>query len=114
MQIECTRFRVKEGKSQKVDEWMKMLNDRMPEVLLTLKDEKMYIETIFRETVNGTEYLYWYSVQGKDGAELEDSNHDVDKKHMQYWEECIDESYQSVDLTPQVMMIPENIQKSME
>lgn len=39
MQIECTRFRVKKEKSHQVDEWMKMLNDRMPEVLLTLQDE---------------------------------------------------------------------------
>lgn len=29
-----------------------------------LLDEKMYVETILRETLNGVEYLYWYSVQG--------------------------------------------------
>jgi len=114
MQIECTRFRVKKGKSHKVNEWMKMLNDRMPEVLLTLQDEKMYVETIFRETVNGVEYIYWYSIQGESGIEVEDSNHDIDKKHMEYWDECIDETYQPVDLKPEVVMIPERIQKVME
>jgi len=114
MQIECTRFRVKKGKSRQVDEWMKMLNDRMSEVMLTLQDEKMYVETIFRENVDGTEYLYWFSVQGEDGSELKDSVHDVDKKHMEFWDECIDESYAPVDLESQVVMIPKKVRAAME
>lgn len=40
MNIELTRFRVKSGKSQQVDEWMAFLNKHMDEVLLTLEDEK--------------------------------------------------------------------------
>ena len=27
----------------------------------------MYVETIFREELEGYEYLYWYSVQGENG-----------------------------------------------
>ena len=49
MQIELSKFKVKEGKSKQVDEWMELLNQYMDQVLLTLKDEKMYVETIFRE-----------------------------------------------------------------
>ena len=49
MNIELTRFRIKDGKSQIVDEWMNFLNDNMDDVLLTLDGEKMYVETIFRE-----------------------------------------------------------------
>lgn len=63
--VELTRFRVKEGKSQKVDEWLAFLNDHMEDSLLTLEGEKMYVETNFREILDGREYLYWYSVQGK-------------------------------------------------
>lgn len=114
MQIECTRFRVKKGKSHRVDEWMNLLNDRMPEVLLTLEDEKMYVETILRESVDGEEYLYWYSIQGAGGTELDDSEHDVDKKHIEFWKECIDETYKPADLKPEVVMIPENVRKVME
>lgn len=114
MIVECTRFRVKKGKSKRVDEWMNMLNDRMPEVLLTLEDEKMYVETILRETVDGDEFLYWYSVQGENGAGVEDSEHDLDKKHLEFWDECIDETYKPVDLKTQVVMIPEKIKRVME
>ena len=49
MNIGLSRFRVKEGKSSVVDEWMNFLNENMEEVLLTLDGEKMYVETIFRE-----------------------------------------------------------------
>jgi len=63
------------------------------EVLLTFEGEKMYIETIFRETLNGEEYLYWYSVQGTGGIEVTETEHWIDKKHLAYWKECIDESY---------------------
>ncbi|MFD9628141.1 DUF6176 family protein [Peribacillus muralis] len=114
MDIELTRYKVKEGKTDRVDEWLRFLNDNIKEVLVTLEGEKMYVETIFREHINGEEYLYWYSVQGVGGQEVQDSNHWIDKKHIEYWEECIDETFKPVDLKTEVVMIPEKIRKSME
>src|SRR5690606_18848932 len=111
--VELTRFKVKDGKTKKVDEWLKFLNDNMKEVLITLEGERMYVETIFRETLNGDEYLYWYSVQGKDGLDVEESEHWIDKEHLQYWNECIDPNFRPVDLTTEVVMIPEPIRKAM-
>lgn len=112
--VELTRFKVKEGKTEAVDQWMKLLNDNMSSVLLTLNDEKMYIETIFREEIEGTEYLYWYSVQGKAGIEIQDSHHDIDKQHLAYWKECIDQDFRPIDLKTEVVMIQENILAAME
>ncbi|MYL32614.1 hypothetical protein GLW05_03285 [Pontibacillus yanchengensis] len=109
MKVELTRVKVKEGKSYKVDEWMKLLHNRMDEVLLTLGNEKMFVETIFREVVNGDEFLYWYSVQGEGGTYVEDSHHDIDRLHLEYWEECIDSSYEPMDMKTEVVMIQENI-----
>lgn len=113
MKVELTRFRVKEGKSECVDEWLKFLNENMKDVLITLEGEKMYVETIFRERLNGDEYLYWYSVQGTGGTEVQESNHWVDKKHIEYWEECIDVTFRHIDLKTEVVMIPDNIRKNM-
>ena len=113
MNVECTRFRVKPGKTQKVDEWMAFLNDHMDDVLVTLEGEKMYVETIFREVLNGEEYLYWYSVQGTGGVEVEESDHWIDKKHLAYWDECIDGTYKPVDLRAEVVMIPSKVRNSM-
>ena len=112
--IELTRFRVIKGKSEKVDEWMKFLNDNMKDVLLTLEGEKMYIETIFREILDGEEYLYWYSIQGEWGIEVENSESWIDTRHLEYWEECIDKDFKPKDLDVQVVMIPEKIQEKMK
>ncbi|HEL1972670.1 TPA: hypothetical protein TYI96_000560 [Streptococcus suis] len=112
--VELSRFRVKEGKSAVVDQWMAFLNEHMEDTLLTLEGEKMYVETIFREVSDGREYLYWYSVQAEGGNEVEDSESYIDKKYLEYWEECIDPSYGMVDLDPQVIMIPKPIYETME
>jgi len=105
---------VKPGKTEKVNEWLAFLNENMEDVLVTLEGEKMYVETIFREVLNGEEYLYWYSVQGTDGIEVEESEHWIDKKHLEYWEECIDKTFKPVDLQTEVVMIPEIVRESMK
>jgi hypothetical protein len=114
MKVECERFKVKEGKSAVVDKWMAFLNENMEDVLLTLENEKMYIETIFREKNDKGEFLYWYSVQGENGVSVEESNHWIDKKHIEYWNECIDFSYASVELEPVVQMIEKDVQAIMD
>ncbi|WML42801.1 DUF6176 family protein [Neobacillus sp. PS3-40] len=114
MNIELTRFRVKKGKSEQVDEWLKFLDENMKDVLITLESEKMYVETIFREHLFGDEYLYWYSIQGEGGQEIQDSEHWIDKRHLEYWYECIDETYKPENLKSEVVMIPEKVRKSME
>jgi hypothetical protein len=113
MNVECTRYRVKPGKTRKVDEWLQFLNDNMKDVLVTLEGEKMYVETIFRETINSEEFLYWYSVQGTGGIDVEQSDHWIDKKHLAYWEECIDNTFRPVDLKTEVVMIPAKVKSSM-
>jgi len=112
--IECTRYRVKKGKTEKVNEWLAFLNEHKEDVLVTLEGEKMYIETIFREVLSGEEYLYWYSVQGTGGIDVDESEHWIDKKHIEYWAECIDGTYKPVDLQTEVVMIPEKVRNSMK
>lgn len=114
MNVEITRFRVKQGKKELVTEWLKFLNDNIDDVLVTLEGEKMYVETIFREELEGYEYLYWYSVQGESGIEVEESDHWIDIKHLEYWNECIDENYRPVDLSTEVVMIPDKVRASMD
>lgn len=114
MNVELTRFRVKRGKSAMVDEWLAFLNEHMEDVLVTLDGEHMYIETIFRETLEGAEYLYWYSVQREGGQSVETSTHWIDEKHMYYWRECIDPSFEAVDLTVGAVMIPQKVRASMK
>ncbi|WP_325869948.1 DUF6176 family protein [Mammaliicoccus sciuri] len=36
------------------------------------------------------------------------------KKHLEYWEECIDSSVAPVDIDTRVVMIPEKIRSAMK
>lgn len=114
LNVELMKFKVKPGKSEVVTEWLQFLNMHMDEVLLTLVDEKMYVETIFREIQGNEEYLYWYSVQGTGGVSVTESIHEIDRKHLEYWEECIDESVKLTSINTEVVMIQKNIQKNMQ
>ncbi|AQQ53283.1 DUF6176 family protein [Planococcus lenghuensis] len=114
MNVELTRFKVKQGKTAQVDEWMEFLRENMDAVLTTLEGEKMYVETIFREELNGSEYLYWYSVQGEAGQEVENSEHWIDKRHLAYWHDCIDKTFAPVDLRTEAVMIPDKIRSQMK
>lgn len=107
------RFRVLPGKSLLVDQWLEFLNRNMPAVLETLDGEKMYVETIFSETLDGVDYLYWYSIQGENGTNVQESAHWLDIKHLEYWEACIDSEFTPVVITPRVNMIPERIRAQM-
>ena len=109
MQVELTRFRVKPDKSAQVDAWMATLNARMAEVRETLVRERMLVEVIFRETLDGVEYLSWFSIQGAGGELVETSPHDLDRVHLAFWRDCIDPEFAPQDATPQVVMLPEAI-----
>lgn len=110
MIIELDRFRVLPGKSERVDEWMAMLNARLDECLATFARERMYLEVIFRERNNEGDFLYWFSIQGEGGAMVETSEHSLDRDHIAFWNECIDPVYvgprRKVSMELQVAMIP--------
>lgn len=114
MRVELTRFRVRPGERERVGEWMRFLNDNADAVRETLEPEQMYVETIFCETVNGIEYLYWYSMQAGDGRQdVVESDHWLDEKHVEFWKACIDDTVPGEELTPRVVMLPERVRASM-
>jgi len=113
LHVELERFRVLSGKEEKAREWMDFLNEHLEEVEKTLPGEKMYVESIFEETIDGVMYLYWLSYQGMAAEDVEFSDSFVDKKHLEYWKECIDPTYEENILKTNVVMIQENIKKEM-
>jgi hypothetical protein len=114
MKVELSRFRVKKDKSARVDEWLKTLNENLDEVLQTLEREQMKFEVIFREVIGGEEYLYWFSVQDESGDSVETSSFEIDRKHLEFHDECIDRSYGMRDAQPQVVMVPSQVAEAMD
>lgn len=114
MQVELTKFRIKQGKSELVDEWMRFLNENMQDALLSLDGEKMFVETIMRDTVGDHEYLYWYSIQADDGDTNSEVAECIDRRHIAYWNKCIDKAYRPRNLKNEVVMIPNRIKDYMQ
>jgi hypothetical protein len=114
MRVDMSRFRVVPGKAERVDAWLQMINDRMPETLATLEREAMKFEAIFRERIGADDYLTWVSVQDEKGADVGTSPHEVDRLHLAFWSECIDDTYGRHDAQPQVIMVPPGIAAAMD
>lgn len=113
--IELTRFRIKKGKEAKAQEWMDFLNKRHVDTVATMAGEKMYVENVFKEkNPDGYTYFYWYSVQGEGGNVVEESESYIDKKHIEYWDECIDTEYKPVDMELDESLIAPAVEKVIE
>ena len=113
MKVELSRFRVRQGKSARVDDWMNMLNANLADNLEGLAREQMKLEVIFREIIDGQEYLYWFSVQGEAGEPLQTSTFAVDHQHMAFHNECIEAEYGMRAAQPQAIMVPEHVAQAM-
>ena len=110
MKVELTRFRVRPGKSERVDEWMRTLNERRAECLATFEREQMYVEAIFREKTAEADFLYWFSIQGVQGEGVETSPHAIDRVHRDFWAECVDSDHgPDFDFDPQLVLMREGI-----
>lgn len=110
--VELTRFRIRKGKEAKAQEWMDFLNEHHTDTVATMTGEKMYVESVFKEK-NHT-YFYWYSVQGEGGNAVEESESYIDKKHTEYWDECIDTEYKPVDMELEESLIAPAFEKAIE
>ena len=110
--IELTRFRIKKGKEEKAQEWMDFLNNHHQDTVATMAGEKMFVETVFKEECSdGFTYFYWYSLQGEGGKAVEESDSYIDQKHLEYWNECIDNTYKPVDMEVMEDLIAPRINK---
>lgn len=113
MKVELSRFRVKRGKSARVDEWMDMLNANRDDLLHILSREQMKFEVIFREIIDDDEYLYWFSVQGEGGEPVKSSPHAIDQKHLEFHDECVDPDYGMRDAQVQLVLAPREVTDAM-
>ena len=58
-QVECHRMKLPDS-LERVRAWQRELNQRPEELLATLRDEGVSIESVFIDEVNGDAYLIYY------------------------------------------------------
>ena len=93
METLCVRVRLKPGSLPRVREWAAELNARRGEVLATLRDEGVRIESVFLE---GETLVYFLKADSIERARevYARSTHTIDAYHRRFKEETFAEETQ--------------------
>ena len=99
-EVRCAKLRLKPGSLSRVREWAAELTRRRAEVMATLRDETVRIESAFLESgPNGDFLVYYMRVDDRDAdrGAFERSTHAIDAYHRAFMEEVI-EGRESLEL----------------
>ena len=91
MDVSCNLIRLKQGSLPIVRKWAETMNDRMKEVLASLHDESVVIESVFLLSREEGDYLVYYMrAVSMDQARMvvKTSEHDVDAIHKRFKQEA--------------------------
>lgn len=90
MQTVCVKVRLKPGSLPRVQAWAAELNNRRDEVMATLRDEGVVIESVF---LDGEELVYY--MKARDVAHAQEvyarSQHAIDEYHRRFKDETFGE-----------------------
>lgn len=99
-ETQCSRFRLKPGSVPRVREWAAELMRRRDEVMATLRDETVRVESAFLEsTLDGDFLVYYMRVDDSERSAVAaaQSTHAIDAYHRAFMDEVID-GRQSLEL----------------
>lgn len=111
--VEMERFLVRRGQENAAREWIAYLRQHPEEFRETMVAERMQVETILSDELDGRLFLTWFSVQWPGGTSVQDSERELDRVHLEYWKRCIDRDWGPQTLRPEVAMFSEPVQRAM-
>ncbi len=83
----CVKVRLKPGSLEQVHEWADELRSRAEEVLATLRDEGVVVESVFLDSTEQGDYLVYYMKARSLSAAreaAEHSSHPIDAYHERF------------------------------
>ncbi len=87
----AAKIKLKKGSLTEVKAWAQELNNRIEEAMETLRDEGVYLETVFLDKAEDANYLiYFMKVVDADkaGKIAQKSKHAIDAFHQQFKKNC--------------------------
>ena len=85
METACVKVRLKPNSLSRVRAWAAELSRRGDEVLATLRDEQVVVESVFLDQTNDGDFLIYYlkarSLE-KAGQAVQQSQHEIDAYHQ--------------------------------
>jgi hypothetical protein len=89
MEIASGLIKLKPDSESKVEEWRQTMNAKLDEALATLTHEGIEVESWFRVSIAGEDYLLWY-MRGESIAKAfelaQTFKHPIDKYHFELME----------------------------
>lgn len=87
METICVKVKLKPGALEQVHEWAEELRSRADEVLATLRDEGVAVESVFLDSTHEGDFLvYFMKAQSLSAASeaAQRSSHPIDAYHAQF------------------------------
>jgi len=105
------RFKIKKGQLKTYRDWIDWHSREKGPINATMERENMYVESVFRDTINEPDFFYWLSFNGTGGESYTTSNMSVDKKHEAYLKRFLVNGAR-VMLKTDFLMLPPFLEKS--
>ncbi len=87
LETQCAKIKLRPGSLSQVEEWANELNHRPQEVLQTLRDEGVVIESVFLDSSEQGDFLIYYmKAESFEKARIvaEQSTHAIDAYHSAF------------------------------
>jgi Family of unknown function (DUF6176) len=87
VETRCVKILLKPGSVERVQEWAAELNRRQEEALATLRDEGVYVESVFLDRTEAGDFLIYYMKAEsfeQASAVVQHSPHAIDAFHQQF------------------------------
>ncbi|HVU98714.1 MAG TPA: DUF6176 family protein [Puia sp.] len=83
------RFTLNKSNMDVYQQWVRWHHEAYQPMIATLEREKMYFESVFRDTANEPGVIYWLAIDGEGGANSTSSTSEIDKKHVEYMKQIL-------------------------
>jgi hypothetical protein len=94
LRTRCFKIKLKPGSIERVRQWARTINERRDESLATLRDETVFLESVFLDRTGEGDFLIGYirAQSFETGAEaIRKSVHAIDEYHRQFKQETWEE-----------------------
>ncbi|GGI23311.1 DUF6176 family protein [Pedobacter mendelii] len=111
LQATLYRFHINSKNKKVFDDWVKWHQMEKEAIATTMEREKMYVESVFRDTLNNPNVIYWLAFEGTGGENYSTSNLAADQKHATYMKQILTKG-SKVTLKTDFLMLPPFLEKS--
>jgi hypothetical protein len=94
MAVRCIRVKLKRNSQKQVKNWFSELNSRKDEVLESLKNEGIIVESAFLDKINNSDYLIYYikAESIKNALKIfQESSLPIDQFYKDQWKQFCEE-----------------------